>query len=57
MARAMAAEGSQPFEYMRDGAPRRLGYWSLPASAWNDPDEACLWGARSLGLARAAAEG
>jgi DNA transformation protein len=57
LARAMQAEGSEPFTYLRDGAPRALGYWRMPETGYEDPEEACLWGARSLDLARAVKRG
>ena len=57
LARAMAAGGSEPFTYPRDGEPRARGYWRMPDTGWEDPEEARLWGARSLDLARAARQG
>lgn len=41
---AFAAEGSGPFVYgMKDGRSGSLGYWSLPESGLDDPDEAVRW--------------
>lgn len=57
LARAMAAGGSEPFTYQRDGEARALGFWRMPETGWEDPEEARLWGARSLDLARAARQG
>jgi DNA transformation protein len=51
--RAMAAEGSIPFTYGKDDAERSMGYWSLPESSLDDPDEAVIWARRSLELAKA----
>ena len=41
---AFEAEGSGPFVYdMKDGRSASLGYWSLPESGLDDPDEAVRW--------------
>lgn len=41
---AFEAEGSGPFVYgMKDGREASLGYWSLPESGLDDPDEAVRW--------------
>lgn len=41
---AFEAEGSGPFVYgMKDGRSQSLGYWSLPESGLDDPDEAVRW--------------
>jgi len=58
LARAYAAEGSEPFSYeTRDGLRTLAGFMQLPDSALDDPDEALGWARRSLVPAeRAAAE-
>jgi DNA transformation protein len=36
--------GSAPFVYgMKDGRTQSLGYWSLPESGLDDPEEAVRW--------------
>lgn len=41
---AFEAAGSGPFVYgMKDGRTQALGYWSLPESGLDDPDEAVRW--------------
>ncbi|SET60416.1 TfoX/Sxy family protein [Oceanicella actignis] len=57
VARAMAAEGATRFAFTRDGAPRTLGYWSLPADSEDDPLAAARWARRAVELARAEALG
>lgn len=38
------AEGCSPFVFeMKDGRTGTLGYWSLPESGLDDPDEAVRW--------------
>ena len=54
LAEALAAEGAEQFAYTRkDGVTARMGYWSLPDAALDDPEAACDWARRVL----AAAEG
>jgi DNA transformation protein len=53
-------EGSGPFEWTPQNGPRAgetidLGYWRLPDSAIDDPDEAVIWGRKALAIARAKA--
>jgi len=53
-------EGSGPFEWTPQSGPRAgetidLGYWRLPDSALDDPDEAAVWGRKALAIARAKA--
>lgn len=53
-------EGSGPFEWTPQNGPRAgetidLGYWRLPDSALDDPDEAAVWGRKALKIARAKA--
>jgi DNA transformation protein len=54
----LIAEGSGPFVWIPQNGPRKgeqidLGYWRLPDSALDDPDEAVKWGRRALALAKA----
>ncbi len=52
LAEALAAEGSAQFLYERSsGKPARMGYWTLPDSALDDPEEACAWARRALAAA------
>lgn len=53
-------EGSGPFEWTPQSGPRAgetidLGYWRLPDSALDDPDEAAVWGRKALAIARSRA--
>ena len=49
LAEALAAEGAEQFAYTRkDGVTARMGYWSLPDSAVDDPEAACDWARRAL---------
>jgi DNA transformation protein len=46
---ALAAEGAEQFAYARkDGAVARMGYWSLPEAALDEPEAACDWARRAL---------
>jgi DNA transformation protein len=54
-------EGSGPFVWTPQNGPRAgekidLGYWRLPDSALDDPDEAAAWGRKSLAIAKAKAK-
>ncbi|MEZ5957995.1 MAG: TfoX/Sxy family protein [Hyphomonadaceae bacterium] len=54
-------EGSGPLEWTPQNGPRAgetidLGYWRLPDSALDDPDEAALWGRKALAIAKAKAK-
>lgn len=41
---AFETAGSGPFVYgMKDGRSASLGYWSLPETALDDPEEAVRW--------------
>lgn len=52
LSRDLEAEGSGPFMYERKGAePAAMGYWRLPESALDDPDEAKGWARRALDVA------
>src|SRR5574338_950384 len=58
----LKAEGSGPFVWEPQSGPRKgekvdLGYWRLPDSALDDPDEAAMWGMTALAVARAKAAG
>jgi DNA transformation protein len=56
---ALKAAGSRQFTYPgKDGALMNLGYWSLPASATDDPGEAVTWarGAIDAALRKQAAK-
>lgn len=58
----LAAEGCGPFVWEPQSGPRKgekldLGYWRLPDSALDDPDEAARWGAKALAIAKAKAVG
>jgi DNA transformation protein len=54
LARRLAAEGSGQFAYARkDGATVRMGYWSLPDAALDDPEAACEWARAALDAAPA----
>ena len=49
LAEALAAEGAEQFAYTRrDGVTARMGYWSLPDAALDDPEAACDWARRAL---------
>jgi DNA transformation protein and related proteins len=52
--------GSGPFVWTPQSGPRvgesiDLGYWRLPDSALDDPDEAVIWGRKALAVAKAKA--
>ena len=52
LAEALAAEGAEQFAYTRkDGVTARMGYWSLPDAALDDPEAACDWARRALAAA------
>ena len=53
IATALAAEGSSPFTYSRNGRKMSMGFWRMPRSSWRNRDEAELWATRSLALAAA----
>lgn len=57
----LAAEGSGPFVWEPQNGPRagekvEMGYWRLPDSALDDPDEAVRWGRKALAVAKAKAK-
>jgi DNA transformation protein len=43
--------GSKAWTYTRAGKTREMGYWRLPESALDDPEEAVEWGKRALAVA------
>jgi DNA transformation protein len=54
--------GCGPFVWEPRSGPRAgekvdLGYWRLPDSALDDPDEAAIWGRKALAIAKAKAAG
>jgi DNA transformation protein len=54
LALRLAAEGCGQFAYARkDGATVRMGYWSLPEAALDDPEAACAWARAALDAAPA----
>jgi DNA transformation protein len=59
LAAEMKKQGARPWSYSikKDGSVRDIGYWSLPASAADDPDEAAALARRSHAISvNAAAE-
>ncbi|MGH6949744.1 MAG: TfoX/Sxy family protein, partial [Vitreimonas sp.] len=53
-------QGCGPFVWAPQSGQRKgekvdLGYWRLPDSAMDDPDEAARWGAKALAVAKAKA--
>jgi DNA transformation protein and related proteins len=51
-----AAAGSTPFVYQRHARQVKLGFWRLPADAYDDPDELKHWSKLALTVARRAGE-
>jgi DNA transformation protein len=54
----LAAAGARSWIYTerkgpKAGIPQETSYWSLPEPALDDPEEACVWGLRSLAVAQA----
>ncbi|MDQ1192944.1 DNA transformation protein [Brevundimonas vesicularis] len=55
---AFVDAGSRQFTYpTKDGRMMSMGYWSLPETALDDPDEAIAWARRSLDVAVKKASG
>ncbi|MFA4900741.1 MAG: TfoX/Sxy family protein [Brevundimonas sp.] len=55
---AFVEAGSRQFTYpTKDGRMMSMGYWSLPETALDDPDEAVAWARRSLDVAVKKASG
>ena len=49
LADELAALGSTQFAFeMKDGKVSRMGYWTLPENALDDPELACDWARKSL---------
>ncbi len=54
--------GSKPWVWQPKNGPRAgekiemSGYWRLPDSALDDPEEAAAWGVKALAVAKAAAK-
>ena len=44
-------QGSVAWTYSRDGREHEMGYWRLPESALDDPEEATALGRRALAVA------
>lgn len=56
----LRAQGCGPIVWEPQSGPRAgervdLGYWRLPDSALDDPDEAMIWGRKALTIAKAKA--
>lgn len=51
----LKAQGSAPWSYSmkRDGAVREMGYWRMPETAADDPDEAVAIAKRAFAAAQA----
>lgn len=47
----LAAQGSEPWVYVRQGAAREMGYWRMPETAADDPDEAAAIARRAYAAA------
>jgi DNA transformation protein len=57
----LGAVGCGPFMWEPANGPRAgekvaMGYWRLPDSALDDPDEAAVWGEKALAVAKAKAK-
>ena len=53
LAAALAEAGAEQFAYARKDRVARMGYWSLPEPALDDPETACDWARRTLAGAEA----
>lgn len=51
----LEGEGSRPFQYEARGRTVKLGYWTLPDRALDDPEAASDLARQALRIARAAA--
>ena len=56
----LEAAGSAPWVYVMPKGPRAgqaasMGYWRMPESALDDPDEAAAWARKALAVGEAAA--
>jgi DNA transformation protein len=55
---AFVEAGCRQFRYpTKDGRTMSMGYWTLPETALDDPDEAVAWARRSLEVAVRKASG
>ena len=55
---AFVEAGSRQLTYpTKDGCTMSMGYWTLPETALDDPDEAVAWARRSLDVAVRKASG
>jgi DNA transformation protein len=52
---AFEEAGSEPFTYLRAGAPATLGYWRVPEEVWDDGAALLRWSGDALGVAKRAA--
>jgi DNA transformation protein and related proteins len=52
LAERLADLGSDQFVYEKGGKPYRMGYWTLPETALDDPDEAADWARQALDAPR-----
>ena len=50
LAERLAAAGAEQLTWVRpsDGKVSRMGYWSLPEAALDDPEAACGWAREAL---------
>ncbi len=49
LADRLAAEGSEQFRYQRkNSGVTRMGYWTMPESALDEPEAACDWARQAL---------
>jgi DNA transformation protein len=49
LAKRLAAEGSEQFSYQRKGSGvTRMGYWTMPEAAIDEPEAACDWARQAL---------
>ena len=56
----LEAAGSEPWVYVMPKGPRAgqaasMGYWRMPETALDDPDEAVAWARKALAVGEAAA--
>jgi DNA transformation protein len=51
LAADLKEQGSAPWVYTRNGKPREMGYWRMPETAADDPDEAVAIARRAYAAA------
>ena len=51
LAADLKKQGSAPWVYTRNGKPREMGYWRMPETAADDPDEAVAIARRAFAAA------